>query len=277
MHMDPKGSGFTSRKELVFLAVPLCFVIIILSVLVNNRMSQSLRPSLTLGSFDPAPLLAISGIVLLLVMYELRLHGERAARLLMTGIAVAGILSGLILLQFWTSTSTIGQATFYLVAAPVAYLGLYASLRYYRGSFSEKKAVALLSVSTSLLGCLLGLFFPVIFAVLLLLSLAILDVVFVENDLLRKVVGLRRVDSVLSITTLPISVFGIGLGDLLAYSILATASFVSEGAYVAAASILMMLLGIMLTLRIARNRQLFAGLPIPIMLGLTPTILAMVL
>ena len=92
------------------------------------------------GQFDPVILIFTSVLALSVLLYELKRHGEHAARLLMSGIAVAGVLSGLILLQLWMEPYTGGGAAFYLLAAPLAYLGLYSSFRYYRGSLSERQA-----------------------------------------------------------------------------------------------------------------------------------------
>src|SRR5437867_7452021 len=145
----------------------------------------------------------MSVLALSVLLYELKRHGEHAARLLMSGIAAAGVLSGLILLQLWMEPYTGGGAAFYLLAAPLAYLGFYSSFRYYRGSLSERQAGVLLTVSAGLLGSLIGAFFSTTFTVVLMVSLSFLDVVCVETNLLARTVGLQRLGSLLSVTTLP--------------------------------------------------------------------------
>jgi len=229
------------------------------------------------GQFDPVILIFMSVLALSVLLYELKRHGEHAARLLMSGIAAAGVLSGLILLQLLMEPYIGGGAAFYPLAAPLAYLGLYSSFRYYTGSLSERQAGLLLTVSAALLGSMLGTFFPTTFTLVLLVALSFLDVVFIETNILGRTVGLQRISSLLSVTTLPISEFGVGLGDLLVYSILVTSSFIRGGAYVALATVALILLGVIATIRITKSRHTVAGLPIPILLGLAPTILTFAL
>src|SRR5437879_5738169 len=170
-------------------------------------------------------LIFMSVLALSVLLYELKRHGEHAARLLMSGIAAAGVLSGLILLQLWMEPYTGGGAAFYLLAAPLAYLGLYSSFRYYTGSLSERQAGLLLTVSAALLGSMLGTFFPTTFTVVLLVSLSLLDVAFIETNILGRTVRLLRISRLLSVTTLTISKFGVGLVELLVYYLLVTSSF----------------------------------------------------
>ncbi|HZD11960.1 MAG TPA: hypothetical protein VE177_00370, partial [Candidatus Binatus sp.] len=237
-------------RNLVLLALPVAAIFLMTQFFLSRQPSgiRPAGPSSELASFDPLVLLFMSVLALTVLLYELRIHGERVARLLMAGIMVAGVLSGLILLQFWVGTLGSTPAAFYLIAAPVSYLGLFFSVRYYLGKLSEKQAGTLLVLSTGLLGCMLGTFFSITFTVFLLLSLCLLDLLFVETDLLGKTVGLQRLDDLLSVTTLPVSEFGVGLGDLLAYSILVTSAFLNGGLYVLAATIALIVLGVLITL-----------------------------
>jgi len=115
-----------------------------------------------------------------------------------------------------------------------------------------------------------------LFTVLLLLALSVLDVLFVKSNLLGKTVGSEMFDTVLSTTTLPLAKFDIGLGDLLAYSILTASSLLNNGVYAASLTVILILSGALITFRIARSRLRVPGLPIPLWLGLTPTIIGMV-
>src|SRR2546428_533478 len=123
-------------------------------------------------------------------------------------------------------------------------------LRYYTCSLAERQAGLLLTVSAALLGSMLGTFFPTTFTLVLLVALSFLDVVFIETNILGRTVGLQRISSLLSVTTLPISEFGVGLGDLLVYSILVTSSFIRGGAYVALPKVPLILLGVIAPIRV---------------------------
>ena len=210
-----------------------------------------------------------------ILLYELRVHGEKTIRVLMTGITIAGVLSGLILFQFWVASAGHGQTSLYLIIVPFAYLGLFYAFKYYRGGLSDNQTGLLLATATCLLGSALGIFFPIAFTVILLLCLAVLDLLLIETNLLERTVGLKRLEGLFTATTIPLAEFSIGLGDILAYSILVTTAYLNGGIYVATASFLLIVLGVFLTFNIARGRQKVAGLPIPVLLGLAPTILTL--
>jgi len=177
-------------------------ILMLPELILPGRSTTSSTTGSDFWSFDPVILIFVSVLAMSVLLYELRRHGDQAARLLMSGIVAAGVLSGLILLQLWMEPYTRSGATFYLIAAPLAYLGLYSSFRYYRGSLSERQAGLLLTVSAGLLGTLLGVFFPTAFTVVLLVSLSLLDIVCIETNLLARTVGLQRLGSLLSVTTL---------------------------------------------------------------------------
>src|SRR5438309_11916529 len=100
----------------------------------------------------------MSVLALSVLLYELKRHGEHAARLLMSGIAAGGVLSGLILLQLWMEPYTGGGAAFYLLASPLPYLGLYSSSRYYKVYVSEGQRGLVLTVSADFRGAVWGTF-----------------------------------------------------------------------------------------------------------------------
>ena len=78
-------------------------------------------------------------------------------------------------------------------------------------------------------------------------------------------------------TTLPLAGLDIGIGDLMAYSILATASIIHAGILVALVTTVLILTGVLLTFRITSSRHVVTGLPIPLWLGIVPSIVVLLL
>ena len=257
-------------KNLVAIAIPLLVILLVAGAALQGQIIGNSDHSLP--SFDPLTLGFVSVVVLGALFYELKRHGERTARLLIAAVTASGTLSGLILLNAWFAAANTGLGMFYLLAPPIAYAGLYFSFKDYTGSLSRKRSGVLRAISATLLGAVLGAFLPPIFTIPFLVLLSILDPLFVETNLLRQAVGTRAFENLNVATTLPLVGIDVGLGDLMAYSMLATMSIVNSGILAAFATTGLILTGVLLTLRIARSRHIAPGLAIPIWLGIIPTL-----
>jgi len=268
------SEGDTNRlgylRELAFIAASLVAALLIVRIVFANEVSQGLSANEGLAGFDFVTPGVVSVVIVSIVFYMLR-------RLLISGIMAAGTLSGLLLLKIWFDASIMIPVLFYVCAAPLGYIGLYLSIRSFFGSLSERKTSGFLGVSTTFLGALVGILFPPLFTIVFLFALSLLDIIMVDRDVLRKIVGSERYDKVISVATLPLEKNMIGVGDLLAYSMLTVASLRSGSVYVASATIILILFGALITANAAKSRFRMPGLPIPIFLGATPYLLGLVL
>ncbi len=273
------SEGDTNRlgylKELTLIGASLVAALLIVRIVFSNEVSQGLSANEGLASFDFVTPGVVSVVVVSIVFYLLRRRGEQVARLLTAGMMAAGTLSGLLLLKIWFDAAVMIPVLFYVCAAPLGYLGLYMSVRSFFGSLSERKTSSFLSVSTTFLGALVGILFPPLFTIFFLFALSLLDILMVDRDVLRKIVGPERYDRVISVATVPFEKHMIGIGDLLAYSMLTVASFRSGSVYVASATIILILLGALITSNASKSRLRMPGLPIPVFLGATPYLLGL--
>ena len=226
------------------------------------------------GSIDGITTFLVCIALLALLVFGLKRHPEKSARLIVASVTIAGTLSGLILLKVWMQASGVPPAMF-LATLPLGYLGLNWSLKGYLGSLSQRKTNFLMLFSASLLGALIGTSLPTIIGVLFLLSLTSLDVLVVEFGTLANMVGQSRYDEVVSVVTLPLDKFLVGIGDFLAYSVLASAALRDLGIYGAIETSVLILLGAILTFQITRRRKRAPGLLIPIGIGSIPLILGL--
>src|SRR5215467_8460846 len=263
-----EGPSFV--KSLAVIALPLFVILLVAEIVLPGRTTLDNSNSQT--GFDPLTLGFLSFLVLSVLFYELKKHGERTARFLMAGVTTSGTLAGLILLQAWFATANTGLGVFYLIAPPLAYAGLYFSFKDYTGSLSRRRAGILRAMSTTMLGAVLGAFLPVLFTIPFLILLSILDPLLIESNILRQSVGTKALDNLTTATTLPLAGLDVGLGDIMAYSMLATSSIVNSGILAALATTTLILVGVLLTLRIAQSRHIVAGLSIPLWLGVLPSI-----
>lgn len=264
-------------RALAFLAIPLAGALVSAYLVSLGRRAPQSSSQYSLTSFDLLTPAFVSLLVLSGLFYGLRRHGEQTARFVIAGITLAGTLSGLLLLKLWLDAYGTVPVTFYLLVAPTGYLGVYWSVRSYYGRISPRKSGLLMVASTTLIGALIGTSFPLTFTILLLLALSFLDILVVETDLMRRTVGQKTYDSLMTIVTLPLDKYAVGLGDFLAYSILVASSLRSIGLYGAGTTIALILAGALVTSRLARSRLRVPGLPIPIWLGLVPSLLGLII
>jgi hypothetical protein len=209
-----------------------------------------------------------------ILYYGMKRYPEKSARLIVAAVAIVGTISGLILLR--TSLQALGAPpTVFLVTLPLGYLGLSWSVRGYFGSLSHRKTTGLILASTTLLGALIGTSLTTIVAITFLVVLTVLDVIIVESETIPAIMGRASYDQVVSVVTLQLDTFVIGLGDFLAYSILSSAALRILGFYGAIETSILILSGIAVTFKITKSRGKAPGLLLPVGLGLIPLVLGL--
>jgi hypothetical protein len=257
-------------KDLLYLVIPVIGAMGVGSAALYARaagFSAGPEP----GNVDGITTLAVSLALLGFLFYGMNRFPEKSARLIVAGVTVAGTISGLILLKLSLQASGVSPALF-LLTLPLGYLGLNWSVRGYFGSLSQRKATVLMLTSATLLGALIGTSLPAMFAIAFLVILTILDVLVVESGTMPTVVGKASYDQVISVVTLPLEKYVVGLGDFLAYSILSSTALHILGFYGAILSSSLILLGATATFHITKARRRAPGLLLPIGLGLIPIV-----
>ena len=120
------------------------------------------------------------------------------------------------------------------------------------------------------LGAFLGVFIPIISAVLILAFLAVYDIFAVYRGPVGKIAqrGLEQLHG-LSFSFRDVQM---GLGDLTFYSMLTGLVLATAGPIFCAASAIGVLVGVFLVFKMLEKRGMFPGLPFPVLLGLLPLI-----
>ncbi len=177
----------------------------------------------------------------------------------------AGVLSTGIL-QLWRSLFS-----FVVIYMLIFLIGISIALLI-ANVFSEEMKNMLFLIYGSVTGCFLGVGIPVFSMILILISLCVIDALFVESGLIKSITDLpyeERISVKVRYSTIE---YEIGLGDILYYSMLTSHSMINFGASTAIYSALLILAGCILTVA-CTTRNAIAGLPIPIGLGVIPMIL----
>ena len=260
-------------KDLLFIATPL-FATVVAAALVLSGRSAGFSTKIGAENIDIVTGVLVSCLLLTGLVYGLKRHPGQLARLVVACVTLAGTTSGLVLFKLWFEITGAAPVLF-LTAIPLGYLGVRWSVKGYYGSLSQKQSTFLVVGSATLLGALIGTSLPPLFTIAFLGALAIMDFLFVETNVLTRLVGLRGYGEMLSVATLPLETSLVGLGDFLAYSMLVATSLQLSGLTGALETVAFILSGTFITFQIARLRSKTAGLIIPISLGLIPVILGL--
>ncbi len=264
-----------SWQSVAAVAATLVGVLVISQLAFRTESSPSLR--WTWSNFNPLRPLFLSTITLLLVFYGMRKHGEKIARLMVSGIIFVGMISTLVLVRFLTEPYGGVPNPFLLLLAPSGYLGLYWAVRYYTGKLSARAGSWLTAASAGAIGGLSSRLLPLPFTLVMLACLSLLDMAIVETKLLRRTLTPEGYSSLATATIFPLEKLGVGIGDILAYSILGGSVFFNFGPYLGAETAVLILFGAALTALIAQSRLQVAGLPIPLWLGSLPVVFKIVI
>ena len=260
-------------KDLVLIAAPLLATIVAADIALSGR-AAGFSTKIGTEGYDFVTSALVSCILISGLVYGLKRHPERLARVVVACITLAGTTSGLVLFKLWFETTGTAPILF-LSAIPLGYLGIRWSVKGYYGSLSPRKSNLLVIGSATLLGTLIGTSLSPLFTIPFLGALALMDFLVVETNVLTRLIGPQRYGEVLSLTTLPLETSLVGLGDFLAYSMLVATSFQLSGLIGALETIAFVLCGALITLRITRLRSKTSGLVIPISLGMIPVILGL--
>jgi hypothetical protein len=188
-------------KDLVLIAAPLLATIVAAAIVLSGR-AAGFSTKIGTEGYDFVTSALVSCILISGIVYGLKRHPERLARVLVSCITLAGTTSGLVLFKVWFETTGATPALF-LIALPLGYLGVRWSVKGYYGSLSPRKSTLVAIGSATLLGALIGTSLPPLFTIAFLATLAIMDFLVVETNVLTRLIGPQRYGEVLSLTTVP--------------------------------------------------------------------------
>lgn len=255
------------------LGIPVLGAIVVGSAALYGQ-AAGFSSGLETGTIDGTSAILLSLILFGVLYYGMKRFPEKSARILVAAITVIGTISGLILLR--TSLQASGAPpVLFLITLPLGYFGLNWSVRGYFGSLSRRRATLLILASATLLGALIGTSLTTILSLTFLVVLTTLDVFIVESNSVPSIVGKTNYDEVISVVTLQLDAYAVGIGDFLAYSILSSTALRILGLYGAIETSILILFGAAVTFEMTKRRGKAPGLLLPVGLGLIPVILGL--
>lgn len=272
---------FSAELSKVHFIVPVFFAILISAifaqiVLVAQPISGSTGVFNGIdGVFAAVNILVItivSIIGLFLFFHFFKKNRSFALRTLIAAFILGGVLSSLLFGKLVFTLIGLASPIFLLVVAIITYSGAYFAYLVLVDALPKRTKNLLFIFCSGVLGAFLGVLIPTILSIMISLFLSILDLVLIEKNIVENIVGEETYGTLLTEITFSNCYGGVGIGDLTCYSLVVSNTLINFGIYIGSLSLLMILLGVVLTLALAIKRTRLPGLPIAIALGVLPSI-----
>lgn len=213
----------------------------------------------------------ISATSLFIFFHILKTKKEVALRILVAAFIIGGMLSTLLFGKQIFILLNYESPLFLLVVAVVAYVGTYFAYLAFIEALSDRARNMLFVVCSGTLGSFLGVLVPILSVIGISLFLSVADLVLISRSTVEKIVGEAEYEKLIMKIAFSNREWGIGIGDLTCYAMVVSSSSVSFGVLVGGLSLLLILVGALLSLVLAIRMVRIPGLPISIVLGLLPS------
>jgi len=277
---------FSSKLSKVGFIYPIFFAIVISLffvqvILLVNPYSDNTVVSLQ-RSFSSLTVLnlfvvsVLSGIILFGLFRYKKIRTEIASKLLIAMFIEGGMLSILLFGKLLFVSLRLESPIFLVFVAIVAYLGSYFAFLSFVDSLSRKNRNRLFVISSGSLGSFLGLLLPIPVVITVSTVLAIVDAFLIQTNLFRGFLGEAKYEKMIVEMAFSTSEWGIGIGDLIVYSIIVSSTSANFGLVTGGFSLLLILVGALVTMKLTTKQRQVPGLPIATALGLVPSIFLLV-
>jgi hypothetical protein len=270
-----------SKFTQVYFILPILLTIIIAILLA--QFTISIQPNSSLTLFDSTDeffiilnifFIIVISIVSLFIFFRLfKKTRELAVRILVATFIMSGILATLLFTKLMFTTLELEFPLILIVAAIVTYIGAYFGYLVIVDNISNKTRNKLFVICSGVLGSFFGVLVPTFAIILSLLFLSIVDVYLIKKRTVEKVFGEIAYEKMMTEITFSNKNWGIGIGDLTCYSIVVSNTAINFGFLLGIVSLLLILIGSFLSLKITFRSGRLPGLPISIILGLIPAII----
>jgi hypothetical protein len=276
-------SGFFSKMTHTRFILPIIFTIVISIILAQFTVFTQLDSNGSVSLFDSADeffvtlnvfLIILISIVSLFLFFRLfKKRRELAVRILVATFIFSGILAVLLFTKLLFNTLNLQFPLLLIVVAIVTYIGAYFGYLVIVDSISNRLRNILFVICSGILGCFFGVLVPTFTIIVSLLLLSFVDIVLIKRKTVEKIFTKITYEKILTEVTFSNKQGGIGIGDLTCYSIIVANTAANFGFLSSALSLLLILVGSLLSLRITLSRGRLPGLPASIVLGLLPAII----
>jgi len=282
--------GINSHRRLRFLVdtsklhfmVPIFFAILIAIILAQLVLlagpygKNSLLPLYEDGETLALNLLTItivSAISLLIFFRVLKTRKELAIKILVATFILGGTLSSLLFGKLVFTLLGLKSHLLHIAAAAVAYLGIYFAYLVIVDTVSDRTRNRLFVICSGTLGAFLGVLIHILPVIGISIALSVVDAILIKRKTVQRAIGLpAEYEKLIMKMTFSTKEWGIGIGDLICYSMIVSSSSVNFGVVVGGSSLGLILIGSFLTMKLVVRHMRVPGLPLVTALGLLPPI-----
>ena len=219
-------------------------------------------------------IIAILSMVSLFVFFRIfNKNPHFALRIVVAAFILGGMLSTLLFGKLVFSLLHLNSPLLLIVVAFVAYVGVYFAYLSIVDALSDRMKNLLFVFCSGALGSFLGVLLPAVPVVGISLFLSVLDFLLIRRKTVENIVGEETYEKLVFNVAISNEDWGIGIGDLTCYSMVVSSTSVTFGFSIGMVSLLLILLGSLISITLTLRRVRLPGLPIPVALGLIPSIM----
>ena len=262
--------------------LPILFAIIVSLICAQFvLLSEPIRNSTTM--FDGVSeflvvinvfIIVILSMVSLFVFFRIfNKNPHFALRIVVAAFILGGMLSTLLFGKLVFSLLHLNSPLLLIVVAFVAYVGVYFAYLSIVDALSDRMKNLLFVFCSGALGSFLGVLLPAVPVVGISLFLSALDFLLIRRKTVENIVGEETYEKLVFNVAISNEDWGIGIGDLTCYSMVVSSTSVTFGFSMGIVSLLLILVGSLISITLTLRRVRLPGLPIPVALGLIPSIM----
>lgn len=278
---SPENYSSTRINKLYFL-LPIFFTILI--ALIYSQLVLASQTSSNSATFlfegynevfiaaNIAVIAIISALSLLIFFHILKTKRKMAIRVLVSSFIMGGMLSTLLFGKHLFIILKFETPLFLLAVAFVAYIGSYFAYLAFIDALSHRARNELFLVCSGTLGSFLGVLMPTMPVIGFSLLFALADIVLIRGKTVERIVGNNEYEKMIMKISFSNRQWGIGIGDLTCFSMIVANSSISYGFIAGGLSLLLVLVGSLVSLALTIKMIRIPGLPISTALGLLPSI-----
>ena len=216
----------------------------------------------------------VSAVSLFIFFRILKIRNELAVKILVATFILGGMLSILLFGKLVFTLLGLRSHLLHIVAAAVTYLGMYFAYLVVIDAVSERTRNTLFIICSGTLGAFVGVLMHILLVIGISIALSVVDTILIKRKTVQRIIGLRaEYEKVIMKMTFSTREWGIGIGDLICYSMIVSSSSVNFGVLAGSSSLGFILIGSFLTMKLGVKHMRVPGLPIVTALGLLPSII----
>jgi hypothetical protein len=219
-------------------------------------------------------IITMMSIISLFIFFRIfKKRPELALKILVAAFIIGGVLSTLLFGKLVFIMLGLDSPVFLVVVAIVAYAAAYFAYLVLVDALSDRMKNLLFVICSGVLGSFLGVLLPTVPVIGISIFLSVLDTILIKRKTVENIVGEKTYERLLINIAFSNQEWGIGIGDLTCYAMVVSNALVTVGVFAGVISLFLILIGAFISLALTIRRFRLPGLPIPVMLGLLPSVI----